>query len=314
MNSSSPSQCQLRFSRGWVDSAVMARVMRDAGKLHYEHVQAVHIILSCGCGIMVDAGTQLLSLVNQLAEGGRDVTLCFEDGYSGAMGYLHRIAFFDLLHSSVKTTPPRPKMSALAMAGSNPNVVEFKRICPLNRDRNTPSLLADALEGACQSRTDCKSLGHAAFTVFGELIDNIYEHSETEIDGYAALQVYKGGNGVLVSVSDSGRGLLETLRPSLPHNSPYAQTSDTALILQMLNAGLSRLEQDNPERGLGLCSCADHALKYSGQLTLRLSTSSLRVMPNRQTSQTYDGIAHCFDGLPFIQGTHFAFRFQLQTA
>ena len=308
------SKYQLRFTDGWVSSHHVARKMREMGEAHHENVEEIDITLGRGCGVLVDAGILLLSLVNQLAHTGRKVTLRFEDGHIGAMGYLDRLAFFELLHPTVKTIPHRPSTSASeTYAGTNPNLVEFQRICPQNRDKTTPTLLADALENACKNRSDCQTLGHAAYTVFGELIDNIYEHSETQVDGYAALQVYRGGNNVLVAVSDSGKGLLETLRPSLV-DSPHADLSDTDLIVRMLNDGLSRLEKEHPERGAGLCQSAGHALKYRAELMLRLSTSSLRIVPDKYSPQVYDGTAFCDNQLPFIQGTHFAFRFQLSTA
>lgn len=301
---------QLRLPPYWVDSRVLARAMRAGGEPHHKCVEAVDITLSCGCRLLVDAGTQLLSLVNQLAYSGRKVVLRFEEGYTGVMGYLHRLSFFELLHPAVQTIPTRPTASTLAMWGNNPNVVEFKRIHPQSREKATPTHLADAIEAACSGRADCKRLGHAAFTVFGELIDNIYEHSETRVDGYAALQVYRGGDSVLVAVSDSGRGLLETLRPSL--FDPYvAGMSNTDLIMRMLNDGLSRLKKEHPERGAGLCRCAAQALKYRAELALRLSTSSLRIVPDKRTARNYDGTAYCCEGLPYLQGTHFAFRFRL---
>jgi anti-sigma regulatory factor (Ser/Thr protein kinase) len=57
---------------------------------------------------------------------------------------------------------------------------------------------------ACGSRPDAGSLGNAAWTIFTELIDNVFSHSQTPLDGYAALQVYARGNIVKVAVSDSG--------------------------------------------------------------------------------------------------------------
>jgi len=45
---------------------------------------------------------------------------------------------------------------------------------------------------------------NAAWTIFTELIDNVFSHSQTPLDGYAALQVYARGNIVKVAVSDSG--------------------------------------------------------------------------------------------------------------
>ncbi len=56
--------------------------------------------------------------------------------------------------------------------------------------------------------------------MFSELVGNVYEHSRTQLDGYAVLQVYKNGNSARIAVSDSGDGLLNTLRPSLPTHYP----------------------------------------------------------------------------------------------
>lgn len=285
--------------------------MRAVGDPHHPVVEVVEVTFGHNCRLLTDASTQLLSLLNQLAGSGRELTLRFDDGYGGVMGYLHRLGFFDFLHSSVRCIPSRPTSSAIALWGGNcANLVELKRICPRNRDKSTPSALADALETACEDRSDCSKLGMAAYTVFGELIDNIYEHSDTEVDGYAALQVYRGGHNVLVAVSDSGKGLLNTLRPSLVGTTNEG-LSNTDLIVRMLNDGLSRLEKECPERGAGLCQCAEHALKYQAELMLRLSTSSLHIVPDKGSLRNYDGTAHCREQLPFIQGTHFAFRFQL---
>ena len=60
-----------------------------------------------------------------------------------------------------------------------------------------------------------KGLGQAAFTVFGELIDNVFQHSKTRLDGFAGLQLYSKGKRAKVIVSDSGLGIPATLRPTL---------------------------------------------------------------------------------------------------
>jgi hypothetical protein len=55
----------------------------------------------------------------------------------------------------------------------------------------------------CGRRRDAEDLGGATFTVLAELIDNVFSHSETALDGYAALQVYPKGDSLQVAVSDS---------------------------------------------------------------------------------------------------------------
>lgn len=75
--------------------------------------------------------------------------------------------------------------------GRNPGVVEIARINKDSRDENLPGRLAAAIETACENRHDASALVGAAWMIFAELIDNVFSHSSTPIDGLAALQVYK---------------------------------------------------------------------------------------------------------------------------
>lgn len=296
---------KIRLPADWVTGDVWERALRNAGSPCAEGINSVAFVFPSGCKIMVDAGVRVLSLVNQLAHLGRQVVLYFEAGWDGVMGYFDRLGFFDLLHPAIKTIPARPPESGAAFfGGSNPGVVEFLRICPSQRDRIIPSQLTSALVNACQNRRDCSTLEIAAYTLFAELIGNIYDHSATEIDGYAALQMYRRGGKVIVVVSDSGAGMLETLRPALSGTS-LADASDADLIVHMLNHGISRFGSG---RGCGLQQCARHALKYGAELTLRLPTSSLRLVPS---ANGYEATGFATSGLPLLKGTHVAFKFRL---
>jgi hypothetical protein len=60
-----------------------------------------------------------------------------------------------------------------------------------------------------------------AFTVISELFGNVRDHSKSEILGFAALQLYKGKRPhIQTVVSDSGRGIIGTLRPILESKYP----------------------------------------------------------------------------------------------
>ena len=74
--------------------------------------------------------------------------------------------------------------------------MEIARINKDARDEELPTRLTTALMRSCGSRPDAQELEGAAWTIFAELIDNIFAHSRTRLDGYAALQVY---SGVIVS-------------------------------------------------------------------------------------------------------------------
>ena len=293
----------LNLSGKWVTAQMLDQALVRTGNAHASNVTSVRFNILSGCGIMMDAAPQLLSLVNQLAHRGRTVTLKFEQGMTGAMSYLDRAGFFDHLLPGIRTIPERPKTSgAKIYRRNNQGLVEFMTINPAGRDDSIPTTLADALENACSRRADKSRLGAAAGTVFSELINNVYDHSETPINGYAALQVYKGEKAFVV-VSDSGQGLLNTLKPTL--SGQLARLSDPDLIVYMLNEGISRL---GPGRGAGLLASAQNALRYDAKLHIHLPTASFKLVP---VGNGYQARAYSETDLPLIHGTHINFEFAL---
>ncbi len=258
---------------------------------------------------MVDAAIRLLSLVNQLASTTRRVHLDFEEGEFGTMGYLNRMGFFDYLAEMVEVSPSRPAYSAAEMhRGSNAALVEIARINKDARDEGLPTRLTEALMQSCYTRSDADELKGAAWTIFAELIDNIFSHSRTELDGYAALQVYSRGNRLSVAVSDSGLGIMETLRPTLRTEFPrMAGLSDADLLVEVFRQGLSRHGRD---RGCGLKGSAAKAIKFEATLDVRLPRQRVLLTPALGAYEA--NTAHCYEGLPMIWGTHIAFGFHLR--
>jgi hypothetical protein len=102
--------------------------------------------------------------------------------------------------------PSRPAYSgAKFYGGSNVTLVEIARINKDSRHADLPTRLTNALMRSCGSRSDAGELRGAAWTIFAELIDNIFSHSRTELDGYAALQVAeidRGRSGIALSVAE----------------------------------------------------------------------------------------------------------------
>jgi hypothetical protein len=257
----------------------------------------------------IRAGAQL-SLVNQLASTTRRVRLNFEEGEAGTMGYLNRMGFFDYLADVVEVLPSRPAYSAAELhRGGNAALVEIARINKDARDEDLPIRLTHALMRSCHTRSDADELKGAAWTIFAELIDNIFSHSRTELDGYAALQVYSRGNRLSVAVSDSGLGIMETLRPALSTESPsLSGLSDTDLLVEVFRQGLSRHGRD---RGCGLKGSAAKAIKFEATLDVRLPRQRVLLMPARGAYEA--NIADCYEGLPLVWGTHIGFGFRLGT-
>lgn len=303
-------QCVIRFPATWVDISKFERAMANSCGPHDSATYDVTFQFPVGCKVMVDAAIRLLSLANQLAATTRGVRLDFEEGEDGTMGYLNRMGFFDHLATEIEVLPDWPAYSSAELhRGGNRALVEIARINKDARDEDLPIRLTDALMESCSGRPDAAELRGAAFTIFAELIDNIFSHSQTRVDGYAALQVYSGGNRLSVAVSDSGLGIMETLRPSLRTESRRLHNlSDIDLLVEIFRQGISRHGSD---RGCGLKGCAGKAIKFNANLDVRLPKQRVLLTPSQGTYQP--NTAHCYDGLPLLWGTHIAFTFGLGT-
>jgi hypothetical protein len=301
-------QCVVRFPAQWMDASKFETALRHSCGPHDAGTFQVNFEFPTNCKVMVDAAIRLLSLVNQLASTTRRVRLDFEEGESGTMGYLNRMGFFDHLAPDVEVLPARPSFSMAEMhRGGNTALVEIARINKDSRDEELPTRLTDALMRSCATRADANELEGAAWTIFAELIDNIFAHSRTRLDGYAALQLYSGGNRLSVAVSDSGLGIMDTLRPSLRTEFPkLVGLSDTDLLVEVFRQGLSRHGSD---RGCGLRGSAAKAIKFEANLDVRLPNQRVLLTPARGTYQP--NTAYCYEGLPLIWGTHIVFAFGL---
>lgn len=298
------------FPSVWVGADRFERALREGVDALQTQDMAVSIKVPDGCSIMVDAGVRLLSYVNQLRHVGKSVTLDFVAGMSGTMGYLNRMGFFDLLHDDVEVLPEKPSWSSAAVyRRSNRTLVEFERIERGKEDRELPGRLVDALLESMEKSTNSQELEHAAFTMLGELIGNVYEHSETDLAGFAALQSYNSGRArtVRVAVSDSGYGLLDTLRPSLQTHYPkLVGCPDTELLVEVLRNGVSR---HGRTRGSGLKATAERAMKFKATVDVRLPVSHIRLVPSRFGYEL--GRATVHDTAPLIWGTHIAIDFRI---
>lgn len=300
--------CVVNFPANWANADRLEGALRDSCGPHASETHEVTFNFPVGCKIMVDGAIRLLSLVNQLAFSTRRVHLNFQEGEAGTMGYLNRMGFFDHLAPTVEVLPARPVYSSAKLhRGGNSMLVEIARINKDARDDDLPTRLSDALSLACSGRGDVDELKGATWTIFAELIDNIFAHSGTRLDGYAALQVYSGGNRLSVAVSDSGLGIMQTLRPAIRTEFPKLDNlSDIDLLVEVFRQGISRHGAD---RGCGLKGCAAKAIKFDATLDVRLPNQRVLLKPARGAYEP--NRAYCYEGLPLLWGTHIAFTFGL---
>jgi hypothetical protein len=300
--------CVVSFPGQWINVSKFETALRRSCGPHDAGNYEVVFEFPEGCKIMVDSAIRLLSLANQLASATKRVRLNFAEGETGTMGYLNRMGFFDHLAGEILVFPERPPVSGAALhRGGNVSLVEIARINKDARDEELPNRLTEVLMHSCRNRSDVKELGDAAWLIFCELIDNVFAHSKTQLDGYAALQVYPEGNKLAVAVSDSGLGIMNTLRPSLSTEYPrLAHLSDTDLLVEVFRQGLSR---HGPDRGCGLKGSAAKAIKFEATLDVRLPNQRVPLQPSRGAYQP--NTAYCYNGLPLLWGTHISYGFGL---
>jgi hypothetical protein len=304
---------RISLQANWVDASRLEESLISHGGPH-ESSGGSEIVFHfpAGCKVMIDAAVRLLSLVNQLDSCHRRVLLLFDEGIAGAMGYLDRMGFFDCLSAGVVVSPDRPLSSAAEVfRGQNRRLVEIAAIGPTNRDPDLPTRLTTVLGDACSDRLDSGELKGASWLIFAELIDNIHSHSQTSLEGFAALQVYQGGHGlkVMVAVSDSGVGIMATLRPSLAKEYPtMSRFSDVDLLVEIFRQGMSR---HGSSRGCGLKGAAEKAVKFRADLDVRLPRGRIRLTPGDGGYRP--NVAHCEENLPLIRGTHICFSFNLDS-
>lgn len=301
----------ITFPEQWITSDIFEQTLQQNSLSPFFDSASVTFRFPPSCYMMVDAAVRLLSLANQLMSERIPVTIIFENELNGVMSYLNRANFFTLLSERVRVLPARPDPAyAKRYQGQNRNLVEFKSIGFNYSDHvaSTPRQLADTLEVALEARPDRASLSSAAYTIFAELITNVHDHSQTILDGFAALQVYPQGKKVQVVVSDSGIGLLETLRPKLLTLTSKHFT-DTELIRALF---CDNLDWDKKEKGMGLSQCARTALKYKGSVGIRLGTYGVKLKPSLLGYEAND-IQYQQD-LFLLKGTHICFSFPLDTS
>jgi hypothetical protein len=282
-------------------------MVKAAGAPYEALPDSIEFRVADGCCLLIDAVVRLLAFANQFSADGFRVRIVFEGGRHGAMGYLDRMGFFDFLAPRVEVCPERPLVSgADVFRGGNDSLVEIEAI-KLNGDRYAlPDKLTEKLGTACAARPDIDRLEEAMATIFSELIDNVYEHSGSTADGYAALQTYARSNKVRVIVSDSGTGLMQTIRPALEKRDRRFRTvKDVDLLVEMFRDGLSRLP--GKDRGNGLSGCADKAIRFRANLEVRLETQNVKLVPSGATY--VPSKAFTSTNLTKLAGTHIAFEF-----
>jgi hypothetical protein len=295
----------------WVTGDIFEECLQQSGCFFASDADEYLIKFPKGSSILLNAIARILSLLNQCAYKNKKVTLEFH-AKCNSVGYLNRLGFFDNLDSRVTVLPQRPSESkAEKFKGNSGKLFEMSAVDPQHLDDQIPVRLTQVF-----THNSSEDYYMAAFTVFSELIDNIEQHSGSFFSGFAALQVYKGKKShIQTVVSDSGLGILQTLKPRLNEHYPDVHQSidwsdkqaDIDLLKKVFIDGhLSRFGSSEA-RGCGLNRSQNYAVKYNAEIIIRQETLELRlVFKDSELFESYPK----FD-LPIIYGTQVCFDFFL---
>jgi hypothetical protein len=302
--------CVFQLPNSWVDPSRFEGVLLRGGDALGTEVRRVIFRFPQKCALMIDVVLRLLSFCNQLVAKMKHLRLEFMHRDQAIVGYLSRVGFFDCLPREVEVLPFRPTVSGAALFhGANSGLVEIERFdWKVAADADLRERLSRAVERGCRGRSDSRSVADSVATIFSELINNVEDHSETRLDAFAALQTYPRGDRMTIAVSDSGLGVLNTLRPALETREPrLSRKSDSDLLVEMFRRGISRF--DDSDHGCGLKVSARNAVRFGADLDVRLDRTRVLLKPANGAYRP--NMAYTQDHLSLLQGTHLAFSLKL---
>jgi len=274
---------------------------------------AVTIVFPLRSAVPAGLGLWLLSFLNQLAEvDGGVLHLEFETP-DGLFGYLDRNGFLQLLSPRISTTPRRPRVSsAEVFRGRTQGLVEIVPLLPGVSGQERTGIVRRLVRGLIDfypsGAEHTRRLRNHVFTVLGELVDNVFSHSGTELPGYVSLQAYDKQRRprVQIGVSDSGVGIPASIRETL--GARVRGKSDAELVVQAFREGLSR-HGANAGRGCGLPQCASLAARYGSTVHVRTPSAQVILRPAGAEREFHQ--ADVTERVGVLSGTHVYLEFRV---
>lgn len=299
----------IKFDSGWIDSYSFERILFPHPNLFLVKDKTIKFVIPKGCKLLLISIAKFLALANQLSANGNNIEIDLSD-CGDARTYFNRTGFFDHLDSQIAVVPDRPKESwAEKYKGNSETLVEFGTIDPKSKNKSLIVELGNIFVKKSNARFEM-----AALTVFSEMIGNVSEHSESDVEGFAALQFYSPPykpNHIQTVISDSGLGVCLTLRPALENNYPglygrfgYVELeSDIGLVTEVFTKG--NISRFGGARGLGFKSSREQATKFDANLSIRQDQFSIELIyRNGQLDES-----KVERNLSKIHGTHICYDF-----
>ncbi len=303
-------EIKIDFPSGWVNADTYENDVL-AGRDFFKDRVRVSFIFKKNTKLLLEVVARLTSLINQLNDYGTKVIVDL-DNCSGSHSYLNRAGFFDLANKGIIILPKRPTYStAQQFKGNCQSLVEFGEICPKSENKQ----LKDDLRTSFIKQTSPK-YANVATLFFAEFIGNVSDHSESKLKGFSGLQLYSPPNSkkhIQAVISDSGRGVVATLRTTLEQHYPdlykkYPDNqceSDIGLALEVFSKGKITRFGKKSGRGLGFKSTSDNASRFDANLSIRLTDFSIQLIYRKGELISEDILRN----LTYIHGTHICFDF-----
>lgn len=294
----------------WVNCSQFEQALANSESPLESSYKSIVFVIPTGCNLLLESIARLMALSNQLVLDGKEVTINFRQ--SKTFTYVDRIGFFDHLNLAVHVLPERPKTSSAKRYNRNSDsLVELGIIDPKNLDESLPARLKEVFVGHAGSRYE-----QTAFTVISELLGNVRDHSLSPIPGFVGLQFYKNSPSphIQTVISDSGKGILGTLKPILDKKYPDLAReiddskldSDIFLLKKVLTQGQISQSEDEGH-GLGLKRSSDAASKFNANISIRQERCELKLLFRQGKRTKFESKV----GMPLIRGTHICFDFEL---
>lgn len=299
--------------KAWIDCSQFEQALANAESPLESTYKSIVFVIAAGCNLLLESIARLMALSNQLVLDGKEVTIDFRQHKT--FTYVNRIGFFDHLNPAVHVLPERPQTSGAQRYNRNSDsVVELGIINPKNLDESLPARLKEVFVGHAGSKYE-----QTAFTVISELLGNVRDHSLSPIPGFVGLQFYRKFSPphIQTVISDSGKGILGTLKPILKTKYPdLAQEiedakldSDIYLLKKVLTQGQISQSEDEGH-GLGLKRSSDAASKFNANISIRQERCEVKFFFRQGKRTRFESKVE----MPLLRGTHICFDFELDQA
>ena len=264
--------------------------------------------------LLATTGLRCLAYLNQWASRVDEVgpRLVFEN--RDLFSFLDRNGFLACLNESVVCAPDRPVTPAsVALRGGASTVVEVVLIPPAQSAELQHRIVGEMTDKVLRAVADLDAellerISTRLFAALAELIDNVQNHSQTTLPGYATLQVYPKSGTVQAVVGDSGVGIPATLRAG--NAAINAEATDEQLLQLSIEKGLSRRGASHGF-GCGFQLIRDLVSQVGGIISVRVPTSEFILTASPGTRPPLHGRGvHRQAGLA---GTHIGLELRLDS-